>query len=64
VFPWEWTEPLVLMALGLAFLFVSARTSLTQRPVRPVASVTPVSTSGSATLPLATPSSVQVERTA
>jgi hypothetical protein len=30
-----WTEPVVLLALGLAFLFVSARASV--RPARPVA---------------------------
>jgi hypothetical protein len=62
VFPWPWTEPLVLMALGLAFLFVSARTGLTQRRIRRVSSVTPVPTNGSEHSPLAAP--VQVERTA
>jgi hypothetical protein len=30
-----WTEPIVLLALGLAFLFVSARVGV--RPARPVA---------------------------
>ena len=27
LYPWTWTEPLVLFALGLALLFVSARTA-------------------------------------
>jgi hypothetical protein len=38
-----WTEPIVLVALGLAFLFVSARTSVGQRASRP-RSVTPAQT--------------------
>jgi hypothetical protein len=43
LFPWTWTEPLVLLGLGIALLFVSARTARSTtasaepapRPARP-----------------------------
>jgi hypothetical protein len=65
LFPWAWTEPLVLLGLGLALLFVSARTARgTTRPARarPAASTTPAVGVKPAPIPAAAP--VQVERTA
>jgi hypothetical protein len=71
-FPATWTEPLVLLALGIALLFVSARTARATRDgaqARPVASVTPVAPKAApSTAPVAAAAaaaaSVQVERTA
>lgn len=62
VLPWTWTEPVVLIGLGLAFLFVSARTGLAERRVRSVPSAAPSAAPASKGSPLAAP--VQVERTA
>jgi hypothetical protein len=71
-FPAAWTEPIVLLALGIALLFVSARTARATRddaPARPVASVTKVAAQAGPTAPVAAAAaaaaaSVQVERTA
>ncbi len=68
-FPWTWTEPLVLFGLGLALLFVSARTARETRPsadARPVAPVAQVAAKAAATAPapLVAATQVQVERTA
>ena len=63
-FPWTWTEPLVLFGLGIALLFVSARTARELRPstaARPVATLTQTSKTA-AVAPVA--AQVQVERTA
>ncbi len=67
-FPWTWTDPLVLLGLGLALLFVSTRTARETRApedVRPAATVTKVSASAtSAPAPIAAAAaaaSVQVE---
>jgi hypothetical protein len=72
VFPAAWTEPLVLFALGLALLFVSARTARSTgaaAPSRPVATVAQVAPKPSApaapvAAAAAAAASVQVERTA
>jgi hypothetical protein len=70
-YPGTWTEPLVLFALGLALLFVSARTARTTRAssaprvgapaaqvaAKPAAKPAPVAT-------VAAAAQVQVERTA
>jgi hypothetical protein len=69
-FPGTWTEPLVLFALGLALLFVSARTARTTRaapearpaPIPPVASKPSAKPAPVATVAAA--AQVQVERTA
>jgi hypothetical protein len=66
-FPAMWTEPVVLLALGIALLFVSARTArATRAPSRTVASVTAVAPKPApSTAPIAAAAaSVQVERTA
>jgi hypothetical protein len=65
-----WTEPLVLLALGIALLFVSARTDRATRGARPVARVTPVAPEAAAgAAPVAAAAAaatgaVQVEHTA
>jgi hypothetical protein len=75
-YPWTWTEPLVLFALGLALLYVSARTARTTRaaearpvshaaapkPAPVVAKRAPVAAPVAAAAAAA--ASVQVERTA
>jgi hypothetical protein len=72
-FPAMWTEPVVLLALGIALLFVSARTARTTRDVegaRPVArvpAVAPKAAPGAspvAAAAAAAAAAVQVERTA
>ena len=71
-YPGTWTEPLVLFALGLALLYVSARTARTTRALeaRPVGHATPVAPKPAPApkrVPVAAPvaaASVQVERTA
>ncbi len=69
-FPSTWTEPLVLFGLGLALLFVSARTvrgtrsaAGAARPVATVTSVAPKPTPSPAAV-AAPVAAVQVERTA
>jgi hypothetical protein len=57
-FPAQWTEPLVLLALGLAFLFVSARMGV--RTARPVATLPTRAPAAQAPAP----ASVPVERSA
>jgi hypothetical protein len=77
LFPGTWTEPLVLLALGVALLFVSARTAPgSTRPARarpaaiPAKAVAAVATSPAAVAPAvaahraAVQAAVQVERTA
>ncbi|HEX9308883.1 MAG TPA: hypothetical protein VF894_15425 [Anaeromyxobacter sp.] len=63
VLPGTWTEPLVLFALGLALLFVSARTArgTARAEAGSVAGVAKVSANAAAPMAAA---SVQVERTA
>jgi hypothetical protein len=64
LFPGAWTEPLVLLGLGLALLFVSARTARgTARPARarPAASAAPSVAVKPAALPAP---AMEVERTA
>jgi hypothetical protein len=73
-FPSTWTEPLVLFALGLALLFVSAHTaretravataSTVSRPVSSVAAAAAKATQPPPVSPLAATAQVQVERTA
>jgi hypothetical protein len=73
-FPATWTEPIVLLALGLALLFVSARTARATRdgaarPVARVGAVTPkpaptAAPSAAAVAAAAAAAGVQVERTA
>lgn len=54
LFPGAWTEPLVLLGLGVALLFVSSRTARTTIPVRdvPVRTARPA---GSADAPAGVP---------
>jgi hypothetical protein len=75
-FPATWTEPLVLLALGLAFLYVSTRAARAPRaeaPARPAGSVGQAASVAPKGSPAASPiaaaaaaaaASVQVERTA
>ncbi len=67
-FPSTWTEPLVLFGLGLALLFVSARTARATRApattARPVATVSPVAPKPAASAAPVAATAVQVERTA
>jgi hypothetical protein len=74
-FPSTWTEPLVLFALGVAFLFVSARTARATRApsagatpatVAAISAVQPKPAAAPAAVPspLAAAAQVQVERTA
>jgi hypothetical protein len=74
-YPGTWTEPLVLFALGLALLFVSARTARTAgaapgarvpAPVAPVASKPAPKAAPVPSVPsvAAAAAQVQVERTA
>jgi hypothetical protein len=63
-FPWTWTDPLVLLGLGIALLFVSARTARDTRPstaARPIATLTQASKTATVA-PVA--AAVQVETTA
>ena len=65
VYPGTWTEPLVLFALGLALLFVSARTARGTAPAvekaRRIGNVAQTAPSAS---PVPAAATVQVERTA
>jgi hypothetical protein len=72
-FPAKWTEPLVLFALGLALLYVSARTARStrataarpaSRPAPAAASVASRAQVPAAVAAAAAASPVQVERTA
>jgi hypothetical protein len=70
VFPGTWTEPLVLLALGIALLFVSARTVRTAAPAsrgaaglpRAAPSVEPAPVR--AATPIPAPAAAHVENTA
>jgi hypothetical protein len=71
-FPSTWMEPLVLFGLGLALLFVSARTARATRAAAESAAVAtltpvapkPVASPAPMASPLAAAAQVQVERTA
>jgi hypothetical protein len=72
-FPSTWTEPVVLLALGLALLFVSARTARATRAARtvpanvatmPAPAPRPAPASAPLGAPIAAAAPVQVERTA
>jgi hypothetical protein len=72
-YPATWTEPLVLLVLGLALLYVSARTARSTRApeARPAARAAPVQPPPAAdrsqvpaAVAAAAAASVQVERTA
>lgn len=65
VFISPWAEPVVLLALGMAFLFVSSRTGrarsvVAKLPARPRAAVVPKA----APAPASVPASVPVEQSA
>ncbi|HEX9241711.1 MAG TPA: hypothetical protein VF875_04655 [Anaeromyxobacter sp.] len=61
-FPGTWTEPIVLLALGLALLFASARTARTPRAVRAAQGAADAATSSGAVrgvAPLPAPATVE-----
>jgi hypothetical protein len=65
LFPWAWTEPLVLLGLGLALLFVSARTARgTGRPARARPAAPAAAPVGAKPAAVPATATVQVERTA